>query len=116
MIKDILVLVPTERPARPVIDASISLAATFGAHLDALAAGFISSSTAYVVDGGAGAAVATVFEMEQERAAQRAAAALEVFEAEARNAGIDLHVVKPIDVQGLQRLLRAVGARADATR
>jgi nucleotide-binding universal stress UspA family protein len=88
MIKDILVLVPTERPGRPVIDASISLAATFGAHLDALAAGYVSSSTAYVMDGASGAAVATVFEMEQERATQRAAAALEVFEAEARNAGI----------------------------
>ncbi|HLG85543.1 MAG TPA: universal stress protein [Bradyrhizobium sp.] len=88
MIKDILVLVPTERPGRPVIDASISLAATFGAHLDAVAAGYISSSTAYVMDGAAGAAVASVFEMEQERATQRATAALEIFETEARNAGI----------------------------
>jgi len=88
MIKDILVLVPTERPGRPVIDASISIAAAFGAHLDALAAGYISTSTAYVMDGAAGAAVASVFEMEQERATQRAAAALEVFEAEARNARI----------------------------
>ncbi len=85
MIKDILVLVPTERPGRPVIDASISLAATFGARLDALAAGYVSSSTAYVMDG---AAVASAFEMEQERATQRAAAALEIFETEARNAGI----------------------------
>ena len=34
MIKDILVHIPTERPARPVIDASISLASSFGAHLD----------------------------------------------------------------------------------
>jgi hypothetical protein len=41
MIKDILVLVPTERPGRPVIDASISLAATFGTHLDAFAAGYV---------------------------------------------------------------------------
>lgn len=88
MIKDILVLVPTERPARPVIDASIGLAATFDARLDALAAGFISSSTAYVMDGAAGAAVAGVFEMEQERATERAHAALEVFEIEARNAGV----------------------------
>ena len=88
MIRDILVLVPTERPGRPVIDASVSLAATFGAHLDAVAAGYISSSTAYVMDGAAGAAVASVFEMEQERATQRAAAALEIFETEARNAGI----------------------------
>lgn len=88
MIKDILVQIPTERPARPVVDASVSLAATFGAHLDALAAGYVSSSTAYVMDGSAGAAVAAVFEMEQERATQRAAAALDIFEAEARNAGI----------------------------
>ncbi|WP_407177445.1 universal stress protein [Bradyrhizobium sp. STM 3562] len=88
MIKDILVQIPTERPARPVIDASVSLAVAFGAHLDALAAGYISASTAYVMDGSAGAAVAAVFEMEKERAAQRAAAALDVFEAEARNAKI----------------------------
>jgi nucleotide-binding universal stress UspA family protein len=53
-----------------------------------MAAGYVSTSTAYVMDGAAGAAVASVFEMEEERAAQRAAAALEVFEAEARNAGI----------------------------
>jgi nucleotide-binding universal stress UspA family protein len=88
MIKDILVQIPTERPGRPVVDASISLAAAFGAHLDALAAGYVSTSTAYVMDGSAGAAVAAVFEMEEERAAQRAAAALQVFEAEARNANI----------------------------
>lgn len=88
MIKDILVHIPTERSARPVIDASISLAAAFGAHLDALAAAYISSSTAYVMDGSAGAAVAAVFEMEEQRAAHRAAAALDVFEAEARNANI----------------------------
>jgi CheY-like chemotaxis protein len=40
----------------------------------------------------------------------------EASRAEARSAGIDLHVVKPIDVPGLQRILRAVGTRADATR
>jgi len=37
----------------------------------------------------------------------------EASRAEARNAGIDLHVVKPIDVPGLQRILRAVRTRAD---
>jgi nucleotide-binding universal stress UspA family protein len=88
MIKDILVHVPTERPARPVVDASVSLAAAFQAHLDALAVGYISTSTAFVVDGGAAAAVAGVFEMERERAAERAAAALAIFESGARNAGI----------------------------
>jgi hypothetical protein len=40
------------------------------------------------MDGGAAAVVASVFEMECERAAQRAAAALEVFEVEAPTAGI----------------------------
>jgi nucleotide-binding universal stress UspA family protein len=88
MIKDILVHIPTERPSRPAIDASISLAADFGAHLDALAIGYVSPSTAYVIDGSAAAAVAAVFEMEQEKAAERATTALGVFETEARHAGI----------------------------
>jgi nucleotide-binding universal stress UspA family protein len=89
MIKDVLVHIPTERPMRPVIDASISLAATFGAHLDAVALGYVSTSAAYAaLDGGAAAAVAAVFEMEQERATERAMTALSVFEAEARHAGI----------------------------
>jgi nucleotide-binding universal stress UspA family protein len=91
MINDILVHIPTERPVRPVVDASVSLAATFGAHLDALAIGYVSASSAFVMDGGAAAAVAAVFEMERERAAQRAAAALEIFETEAKNAGISYH-------------------------
>jgi nucleotide-binding universal stress UspA family protein len=91
MINDILVHIPTERPVRPVVDASVSLAATFGAHLDALAIGYVSASSAFVMDGGAAAAVAAVFEMERERAAQRAAAALEIFETAAKNAGISYH-------------------------
>jgi len=86
MISDILVHIPTERPVRPVVDASISLAAAVGAHLDALAIGYVSSSNAYVMEGGA--AVAAVFELEQERAVERAEAALGLFESEARNAGI----------------------------
>ncbi len=96
MIKDILVHIPTERPVRPVVDASISLAAAFGAHIDAVAIGYISSSTAYVMDGSAGAAVAAVFEMEEERAVQRAAAALDVFETEAGKAGIS-YDCRPIE-------------------
>jgi nucleotide-binding universal stress UspA family protein len=88
MIKDILVHIPTERPPRPVVDASVSLAQAFGAHLDALATGYISTSSAYVMDGSGAAAVVAVFDMEQEKATQRAAAALAIFEAEARNAGI----------------------------
>jgi len=88
VVKDILTHVPSERPMRPVIDASVSLARAFGAHLDAMAVGYISTSTAYVIDGSAAAAVAAVFELEQERAEKRAAAALAVFETAARNAAI----------------------------
>jgi hypothetical protein len=53
MITDILVHAPTERPARPAVDASVCLAAAFEAHLDGLAVGYISTSTAFVVDGSA---------------------------------------------------------------
>ena len=88
MIQDILVHIPSERPPRPVVDASVSLAQAFGAHLDALATGYISTSSAYVMDGSGAAAVAAVYDMEQEKAARRTAAALAIFEAEARNAGI----------------------------
>jgi nucleotide-binding universal stress UspA family protein len=88
MIKDILVHIPTERSPRPVIDAAISLAAGFGAHIDAMAIGYIPTGTAYAVDGSAAIAVAAAFEMERQRAAERSAAALGIFEADARNAGI----------------------------
>ena len=74
---------------RSAIDASISLAAGFGAHLDAVALGYVSTGAiAYAFDGGAANAVATVFKREQEKAAERAATALSVFETEARRAGI----------------------------
>jgi len=86
MYKDILVHIPTERPMRPVIDGAISLAKHLNAHLDAVAAGYVTSSAAYVLDGGA--AIAAVFELERERAVERAEAALEVFKTEAVNAGI----------------------------
>jgi nucleotide-binding universal stress UspA family protein len=88
MVKDILVHIPTERPPRPVIDVSISLAQSFRAHLDAIAAGYIQPPISYSADGGVATAVAAVFEVEQRRATERSAAALAVFEAEARNAEI----------------------------
>jgi len=89
MIKDILVHIPTERPMRAVIDASISLTSIFGAHLDALATGYVSTgAAAFAMDGGAAAAIATAFDTERERAAERATTALSVFETEARHAGI----------------------------
>jgi nucleotide-binding universal stress UspA family protein len=100
MIKDILVHIPTERTMRPAIDASVSLATTFGAHLDALAIGYISTSAAYVVDGGAAAAVAAVFEQEQEKATERATTALSVFETEARNAHISFECRAIADMPG----------------
>ncbi|MFB6416258.1 MULTISPECIES: universal stress protein [Bradyrhizobium] len=86
MYKDILVHIPTERPMRPAIEGSISLAARFNAHLDAVAVGYVATSAAYVMEGGA--AVAAVFELERERAVERAEAALAVFGIEAANAGI----------------------------
>ena len=86
MYKDILVHIPTERPMRALIDGSISLAAKLNAHIDAVAIGYVASTAAYVMEGGA--AVAAVFEMERERAMERAEAALELFRSGAANAGI----------------------------
>jgi nucleotide-binding universal stress UspA family protein len=111
MIKDILVHIPTERAMRPAIDASISLAQGFGAHLDALAIGYVSSSAAYVMDGSAAAAVAAVFEMEQEKATDRAATALSVFETEARNAGISYECRSRADMPGDAAASIAASAR-----
>src|SRR5579863_695278 len=86
MLKNLLVQIPSERPVRPVVDAAISLAASSKAHLDAVSIGFESTNIGLAVDGAA--AVAAVFDLERERALARANAALAVFEAEARNAGI----------------------------
>ncbi|MDF0518513.1 universal stress protein [Bradyrhizobium yuanmingense] len=86
MYKDILVHIPTERAMRPAIEGSVSLAANLNAHLDAVAVGYVATSAAYVMEGGA--AVAAVFELERERAVERAEAALAVFKSEAANAGI----------------------------
>ena len=90
MLKNLLVHVPSERVTRPVIDGSISLAMARNAHLKAVSIGYEASNVGLAIDGGA--AVAAVFEMERERALERANAALAVFEAEARNAGIAYEV------------------------
>jgi nucleotide-binding universal stress UspA family protein len=100
MIKDLLVHVPTERPMHPVIDASISLALAFGAHLDAVATGYVSTSAAYAVVGGAAVAAAAVFATEQERAEERATKALSVFEAEASHADISYECRSVADFPG----------------
>jgi nucleotide-binding universal stress UspA family protein len=91
MIKNILVHIPTERPVRPVLDASISLAREFAAELEAVSIGYVSTSAAFVVEGSAAMVVASNLEVEQRRAAERTAAALSIFDVEARNAGISYH-------------------------
>jgi nucleotide-binding universal stress UspA family protein len=86
MLKTLLVHIPSERPQRPVVDAAVSLALTRAVHLDAVSIGFEITNVDLAPDGGA--ALATLIEIEQERALARANAALAVFETEARNAGI----------------------------
>jgi nucleotide-binding universal stress UspA family protein len=87
MLKDLLVHVPSERPARPVIDAAVSLARARKARLQAVSVGYETANIGLPLDGGS--AVAAVFEMEHQRAQQRADTALSVFGAAARAAGID---------------------------
>lgn len=86
MLKNILVHISSEREIRPIIDGAVSLAMTRAAHLDAVSIGFETTPMGFAMDGGA--AIAATFEFERERALARANAALAVFEAEARNAGI----------------------------
>ena len=87
MLKNLLVHIPSERLIRPVVDAAVSLAVARAAHLDAISIGYETTNVALAIEGGA--AVAAVFEIERERALARAEAALAIFDAEARNAGID---------------------------
>jgi len=91
MLKTLLVHVPSERLIRPVVDGAVSLAVARGAHLDAVSIGCETTNVGLAFESG-GAAVAAVFEIEQERAAERARAALAVFETEARNAGISYNL------------------------
>ena len=90
MLKNLLVHIPTERGLRPVVDGAISLAASREAHLEAISVGYETTNVGLAVDAG-GAALAAIFEIERERALERANAALAVFEAEARRAGITYH-------------------------
>lgn len=88
MLKNLLVHIPSERTIRPIVDGAISLASSRGAHLEAVSVGYETTNTGLYLEGG-GAAVAAAFESEYNRAIARADAALAVFEAEARNAGIN---------------------------
>lgn len=90
MLKDLLVHVPSERPAGPVTDAAISLAMTRKARLQAVSVGYETANIGVPLDGGA--AVAAVFEMEHASAQQRTGTALSAFEAEARKAGLSCSV------------------------
>jgi nucleotide-binding universal stress UspA family protein len=87
MYRNLLVHIPTERFARPAVDGSISFAMSCGAHLDAIAVGFERvNNVPFAAEGGA--AIASMVELEYERAMERAQAALAVFETEAKGAEI----------------------------
>ena len=93
MYKNIMVSIPTERSPQPVIDGAISLAQRCQAQLDAVSVGYESSSMPMVAEGGA--AVAAIFEIEREKAMERANAALAIFAAEAKRAGLP-HSIRAI--------------------
>jgi nucleotide-binding universal stress UspA family protein len=88
MFRNILVHIPSERPVRPVIDVAVALTIARRSHLDAIAIGYESMGAAGMVVEGGGAAVAAVIGAEQQRAQERADAAIAVFEIEAKLAKI----------------------------
>lgn len=88
MFRNILVHIPSESPVRAVIDVAIALTIARRSHLDAVAVGYESMGAVGMVVEGGGAAVAAVMGGEQERALERANAAISVFEAEAKLANI----------------------------
>jgi len=88
MFRNLLVHIPSERPVRPVIDVAVALAIARRSHLDAVAIGYESISAAGMIVEGGGAAVAAMIGAEQERAQERADAAIAVFEIEAKLANI----------------------------
>ena len=88
MFRNILVHIPSERPVRPVIDVAVALTIARRSHLDAVAVGYESMGAVGMIVEGGGAAVAAVMGAEQERAQERANAAIAVFEIEAKLAKI----------------------------
>ncbi|WP_213770535.1 universal stress protein [Bradyrhizobium sp. dw_78] len=86
MLKNILVHIPSERAARPVIEGAISIATSRNAQLDALSIGYELTSVAFVADGAA--AMAAVYDIERERAMERANSAMAEFNTAAAKAGI----------------------------
>jgi nucleotide-binding universal stress UspA family protein len=88
MFRNILVHIPSERPVRPVIEVAIALTMARRSHLDAVAIGYESMGGVGMLVGSGGAAIAAVMGAEQERAQERADAAISVFEVEAKLAEI----------------------------
>ncbi|HEY0327677.1 MAG TPA: universal stress protein [Rhodopseudomonas sp.] len=85
MLKDILVHLPVDSPATPVIDCAISVAQLFGAHLDGIACAYQPINPAIVV--GASAAYfadATLYNADLDLAAQR----FDQFETAVRTSGL----------------------------
>src|SRR5271157_3995736 len=86
MLKNLLVHIPSELPARSVVDGAVSLAAAHAAHVHAVSIAYEKASINFAVD--VVAAVEPAFETEHERALTRANAALAALETEARKAAI----------------------------
>ena len=85
MLKDILVHIPVDDRTKPIIDCAISLARSFGAHLDGVARVYQSFNPAVAI---AAPATAMPIITQFEPTVQMAAGALETFETAARAAGI----------------------------
>ncbi|MDE5455950.1 universal stress protein [Bradyrhizobium sp. CSA112] len=88
MFRNILAHIPSERPVRPVIEVAIALAMARRSHLDAVAIGYESMGGVGMLVGSGGAAIASAVGAEQERAQERADAAISVFKVEAKLAEI----------------------------
>ena len=87
MYRKLLVHIPTERSPRPAIDASVSLAMTYGSELEAFAIGYESvNDVPFAAEGGV--AMVPLFEAQHASALERAKGALAVFEVEAKAAKV----------------------------
>lgn len=86
MVKSLLVHIPSERPLRPVIDGAVSLAMNWAAKLDAISIGYETTGVGVTAIGGM--ELAALMQDDRKKALERADAALAVFSAEAKYAGI----------------------------
>ncbi|UGY17889.1 universal stress protein [Bradyrhizobium septentrionale] len=86
MFKNMLALIPSERPVQPVVDGSISLAAACSAYISALAIGY--ESTNIPIAAVVSPTTPMVFEEERLRAMERAENAINAFESEVTKTGL----------------------------